>query len=108
MAYQGWNNWETWNVALWLGNDEGIYCGIIYAAKRAGHGDPIDEDQAEALVCSLMPDGTPDFDKGARSYAAVDWPEIAACINEMAGLEADDNEEEARQLKADDNDDDET
>ena len=21
----GWTNWETWNVALWMGNDEGLY-----------------------------------------------------------------------------------
>ena len=25
MAYNGWKNYETWNVALWLGNDEGLY-----------------------------------------------------------------------------------
>ena len=25
MAYNGWTNYETWNVALWLQNDEVIY-----------------------------------------------------------------------------------
>ena len=25
MSFNGWKNWETWNVALWIGNDEGLY-----------------------------------------------------------------------------------
>ena len=23
--YQGWTNWETWNVNLWLTNDQSVY-----------------------------------------------------------------------------------
>ena len=24
-TYNGWTNYETWNVGLWLGNDQGLY-----------------------------------------------------------------------------------
>jgi hypothetical protein len=24
-AYNGWTNYETWNVALWINNEEGLY-----------------------------------------------------------------------------------
>ena len=25
ISYNGWNNYETWNVALWINNTEGLY-----------------------------------------------------------------------------------
>ena len=34
-SYQGWYSYETWNVALWLGNDEGMY---NLARGYAAHG----------------------------------------------------------------------
>lgn len=32
--FNGWENWETWNVALWIGNDEGFY-DCAKACRRA-------------------------------------------------------------------------
>jgi hypothetical protein len=34
-TYNGWKNYETWNVALWIGNDEGLYS---IARQIAGDG----------------------------------------------------------------------
>jgi len=85
--YQGWANWETWNVALWFGNDYGLYQAVKEHSKR------FTADSAEEFVRELLPDGTPDFHGGssreiARAYAKVDWQEIADDFNEMRGEEA--------------------
>ena len=28
-TYNGWKNYATWNVALWIGNDEGFYRAAV-------------------------------------------------------------------------------
>jgi hypothetical protein len=79
--YNGWANYETWNVALWFGNDYGMY----QAVKE--HGAKFTAASAEEFTKELLPNGTPDFESrgGAKCYAKVNWKEIAADFNEMRG-----------------------
>jgi len=76
--YSGWTNWETWNVSLWISNEEGLY----RAAKRE---QPFTEESAEAFVKEVYPKGTPDFESegGAKCYEDVDWKEIVEAFNEF-------------------------
>ena len=49
--YNGWENYETWNVALWIDNDEGLY----NIARRC-----VDYKQFVACISEFMtqtPDG---------------------------------------------------
>jgi hypothetical protein len=79
--YNGWANYETWNVALWFGNDYGMYQAV------KGHPKKFTAASAEEFTKELLPNGTPDFESrgGASCYAKVNWKEIAADFNEMRG-----------------------
>jgi hypothetical protein len=79
--YQGWANYETWNVALWFANDRGLYDTIREHQER------FTAKSAKEFVKELLPNGTPDFESRgkSRAYAKVDWKEIAYDFNEMRG-----------------------
>jgi len=84
--YNGWRNWATWNVALWLGNDEGIYHAAVELAK-AKQKDKIGKVTAMAarhFVLNVFPDGTPNMRQiQGRKYSDVDFKAIADAINEF-------------------------
>ena len=69
---KGWKNWETWNVNLWIDNEEPLYRAKVAWLQRQR---PTAE-TVKAFTLDILPDGTPDFDD-IREYERVDWSEIA-------------------------------
>ena len=81
MSYQGWANYETWNVALWFGNDEPLYRTVIDRLREDGKF-KTGEDVAQ-FVIELLPTGTPDFDENPARYLKVKWGEIKRAFNKF-------------------------
>lgn len=80
MSYQGWKNYETWNVALWVNNDFDLYSHM--RTKR-----PFTASSAEAFCREEFPNGTRDMRtdgskaRGRERMGLVDWQEIADDFN---------------------------
>lgn len=82
MSYQGWNNYETWVVKLWLDNEQSTYFEVTGHAKEAIEAETQRYEFADWLkgyVEEMMPDLeaslASDLLRGALSD--VDWFEIA-------------------------------
>lgn len=78
-GYNGWANYETWNVALWIGNDVSAY----NAARDYARAVPdMSADTAARFCFELFPDGTADMDSPA-DMCKVDWAEIRTMLLEL-------------------------
>jgi len=82
-TYNGWTNWATWNTALWMDNDEGLYRARIEEPKWGDeYGRPWTSKLVEELVEALLPNGTPDMNEDPAYYDTVNWQAIADAWNE--------------------------
>ena len=67
-GYNGWKNWATWNVALWLGNDENLY---KMARRFVRYADLVD--YLEEMGTFRTPDGASYNDPDLDTYALDEW-----------------------------------
>ena len=90
MNYNGWTNYPTWCVNLWIGNDEGLSHEAERktraAVRAAANSEPhrkashiLADDLAEWVKDELLPDLGTTFAADLLGYAIgeVDWHEIA-------------------------------
>ena len=78
MSYNGWSNYETWNVKLWLDNEQGSSEEVRDMARRARRVGDLAESPK-----TMVNDAAPDL--GASCFAdllnaalgEVDWYEMA-------------------------------
>lgn len=80
--YNGWKNWETWNVNLWIDNEEPTYREKVRFLRRAHRANDIDADTVREFCEDMFPNGTPDMQNDeketvAEQWAKVDWSELA-------------------------------
>ena len=66
--YNGWKNWATWNVALWLGNDESLY---KLSRRFVNYKDLADRLEEVGMPCT--PDGASFKDPDLDTYALDEW-----------------------------------
>jgi hypothetical protein len=72
-GYNGWSNWETWNVALWLGNDEYHYHATRHFWRA---------EQFEEYVRDFVADMGGFGDLEPDDIDSVDWEELAQSYSE--------------------------
>jgi hypothetical protein len=77
MPYQGWKNYESWAVALWLDNEQSLQREAQRLANRSTHR------AADALKTFVTDDILPDLGASLASdllnaaVSEVDWQEVA-------------------------------
>ena len=98
MSYNGWANYETWRVNLWLSDiDKSSY----FAARAVAHDAHDENDAAERFkefVQDMMPEavnGTMYADLISAALSEVDWLEIARAFREDMEDSDDEDEEDS-------------
>ena len=95
MAYNGWSNYETWNVKLWMDNDEGSYRYWNEQVQQLWEDTDHDKDETtRKLADAIESEHTDNMPEMSGTYAdllgaalsEVDWYEIAESLVSDAEL----------------------
>ena len=81
-TYNGWTNWATWNVALWVDNKEEYYFARVETAEMVKKWTA---EAVEDFVRTIFPEGTPDMADGVMmvdGLDAVNYEELTEHWNE--------------------------
>lgn len=87
-TYNGWRNYETWNVALWLNNQEAYYNDIRHIVRLAQRHEYADElparfrDYVEQIVLGDNPGTGPQVDLLTHALDRVDWDAVVGSFTE--------------------------
>lgn len=86
-TYNGWSNYETWNCALWIDNDQGQQAHANEQAREILERNDWDKDAARGDLAyaleSMIDEQTPDLpasmfsDLLRAAIGAIDWRELA-------------------------------
>ena len=78
-TYNGWTNWATWNLALWVDNDEYSYHRRIEMGEQL-RGQGWDAESVKSFCWDLFPNGTPDMEE--CDLDEVNYQEMAQAWND--------------------------